>query len=313
MRIKPALGVDRTVSLNVHGSTQKLRICGRRADLPPVLVVQGGPGLPLLHEVPKFQRLLNLEERFLVGYWEQRACGDVPSSEANTVSWTQQTEDLRTVLTWFHNETKQRLVLLGISFGGTLSLQVAAREGDLIKSVIVVSPDANTRESDAAVDAFLRTEARNGVDRRIARRIDSLPPPPYFEPKVFQQRARVLCDLGTIEYGRTFGALARETLIALIRAYGVTGAIRALRNIDLKLRRILPEAASLNLFANPPRLKVPVHYLFGELDVVTPDDARERLPAAIAAPASTVVRVPRAGHMVHFDRPDVVRAIAESV
>jgi hypothetical protein len=96
MPIKTALGVDRTVNLNVHGSNQRLRICGARSELPPLLVVQGGPGLPLLHEVPKFQRLLNLEERFLVGYWEQRACGDVPSSEANTVSWLQQIEDLRT-------------------------------------------------------------------------------------------------------------------------------------------------------------------------------------------------------------------------
>jgi pimeloyl-ACP methyl ester carboxylesterase len=311
MPVKTPLGVNRTVSLNVHGSTQQLRICGARADLPPLLVVQGGPGLPLLHEVPKFQRLLHLEDRFLVGYWEQRACGDVPSTEAEHLSWPQQIEDLRTVLEWFHGETKQRLILLGISIGGTMALRAAADEGDRLKAVIAVSPDSSTDQSDAAVDAFLRAQVHDGADRRIAQRIEKLPRPPYFEPNVFQQRARVLADLGTIEYGRTFGALAREMLIALLRAYGVTGAFRALRNFDRILHRLLPEVASLNLFADPPRVTVPVHYVFGERDVVAPVGVSERLAAAIAAPASTVARVARAGHMAHFDRPDVVRAIAD--
>jgi len=75
---------------------------------------------------------------------------------------------------------------------------------------------------------------------------------------------------------------------------------------------MLPEVLPLDLFVNPPRITVPIHYVFGDLDAVTPSFAPERLPAAIAAPGS-VVRVPDAGHMVHFDRPDVVRSIAENI
>jgi pimeloyl-ACP methyl ester carboxylesterase len=214
------LGVDRTVKLNVNGSVQQMRICGARTGLPPLLIVQGGPGLPLLHEVPKFQRLLNLERDFLVGYWEQRGCGSAPRHEAMGVSWPQQIDDLRTVLAWFHGEMKQPV---------------------------------------------------------------------------------------------TFGALLREMLVGMIRAYGVGGAARALRNVNLMQSRLLPQIVSLDLFADPPRVTVPVHYVFGERDAVTAASAPDRLPAAIAAPASTVVRVPDAGHMVHFDRPDVVRSIAERI
>jgi pimeloyl-ACP methyl ester carboxylesterase len=36
----------------------------------------------------------------------------------------------------------------------------------------------------------------------------------------------------------------------------------------------------------------------------------KRLPAAIAAPASTVVLLSDAGHMAHFDQPEIVRTIA---
>ena len=313
MRYDTPLGIDRTIKLNVNGSAQHLRICGARAGLSPLLVVQGGPALPLLHEVPKFQRLLNLEQDFLVGYWEQRGCGNAPRHEATGVSWRQQIEDLRTVLTWFHGEMRQRVVVLGISIGGTMALRAVEHECDRVKAVVVVSPDSNTGESDAAVDAFLRNRARTAEDHRMARRIAKLPRPPYVKPAPFQHRARLLADLGAIEYGRTFGALLREMLVGMIRAYGIGGAVKSLRNMNLVQSRLLPQIVSLDLFANPPQVTVPVHYVFGDRDVVVAASVPDRLPAAIAAPAGTIVRVPDAGHMVHFDRPDVVRSILDRI
>lgn len=313
MRVTTSLAIDRTIKLDVNGSGQQLRLCAARPGLPPLLIVQGGPALPLLHEVRKFQRLLNLERRFTVGYWEQRGCGNVSRTEATGVSWTQQIEDLRTVLTWFCAETKERVILLGISIGGTMALNVAEHEGDRVKAVIAISPDSHTGESDAAADAFLRNQARGPADRRLVRRVMKLPPPPYLDAASFQKRTRLLADLGTIQSGKTFGALMKETLMDLIRAYGISGAVKSLRNVNLVQHRLLPQIVSLDLFANPPRVTVPVHYVFGDRDAVTPASAPDRLPAAIAAPASTVARVAGAGHMVHFDRPDIVRSIAESL
>ena len=52
-RIKTPLTIDQTVTLNVNNSTQQLRMCAARSGLPPLLVVQGGPALPLLHDVRK--------------------------------------------------------------------------------------------------------------------------------------------------------------------------------------------------------------------------------------------------------------------
>ena len=132
------------------------------------------------------------------------------------------------------------------------------------------------------------------------------------DPGPLQQRASLLADLGSIEHGKTFNALVREALFSMIRTYGPVGAVKALRNMNLVQRAMLPELVSLDLFASPPRLAVPVHYLFGEQDALTPANVVKDLPAAIAAPASTVLLVPHAGHMVHFDQPDIVRRVAVS-
>ena len=132
---------------------------------------------------------------------------------------------------------------------------------------------------------------------------------PYLDPGSFQARARLLADLGTIEHKKNFIALFRELLVDVTRTYGVAGGVRVLRNMNAVLLKLLPDVAALDLFAGPPRVTVPVHYVFGQQDVLTSASVLTELPPAIATPGSTIVRVPDAGHLVHFDRPDVVRSI----
>jgi pimeloyl-ACP methyl ester carboxylesterase len=201
--------------------------------------------------------------------------------------------------------------MLGISIGGTMALRAAEHEPSRVKAVVAISPDSHTAGSDAASYDFLQEQVRRGGSRRWRRRVAKLKPPPYLDPAAFQRRVRLLANLGTIEHGRTFGALLRETLVGMIAAYGIVGTVTALRNMNLVLRRLLPEIVSLDLFANPPRLTIPVHYVFGEQDTLSPPSIADRLPAATAAPGSTAVRVPDAGHMVHFDHPHIVRSIVE--
>ena len=301
--------IDRTVDLDINGSRQRIRLCAEREGRPPLLVVQGGPGLPLLNDVLKFQRLLDLERDFLVAYWEQRGCGEAPARDVESVSLQQQVADLRTVIRWLFEETKQRVTLLAISLGGTVALRAADKEPGRVKALVTVSPDSQTAVGDAAADVFIRTRGGQAARRGLRRTAAALPQPPYQDPATLQQRARVLADLGAIEHGRTFAALLREMLFSLLRTYGVAGAIRTLRNMNRIQRAMMPEVNSLDLFANPPRVAVPVHYVFGGNDALNPPAIVNRLPATIAAPETSVTIVPDAGHMVHFDHPDVVRSI----
>ena len=309
MTTRAPKAIDTTIPLDINGSRQRIRLCAARAGLPPVLIVQGGPALPLLHEVGKFQQRLNLEGDFLVAYWEQRGCGNASAEDARSATLARQVDDLRTVLTWLQSETQQRVLILGISIGGTIALQAVEHESDRVKAVVAISPDSQTSRSDDAAAAFLREQARRADHRRLRRRLVKLGEPPYLTPDAFQRRARLLADLGTIERRKTFGGLLRELLPALIRTYGVVGGVKALRNMTIVLRQLLPEIASLDLLAHPPRVTVPVHYVFGEQDALSPASVVNELPAAIAAPATTVLRLSDAGHFLHFDQPDIIRSI----
>ena len=266
--------------------------------------------MPLLHEVRKFQRYLGLESDLLVGYWEQRGCGVAPRQDAKSVSLQKQVDDLRGVLQWLKNLTRQTVILFGISLGGTIALQAAAHEPQNVKSVIAISPDANTASSDASVYLFLQAQSALAENRRLIGRVTKLGEPPYTDSAAFQLRARLLGDLGAIERGKKFSGLLKETLFSMIRTCGLVGTAQALRNMNLTQRELLPQLVQLDLFADPPRLAMPVHYIFGEQDPLVPLAIVNQLPAAIACAESTLVRVPNAGHMVHFDQPEIVRSVA---
>ena len=308
---KPALAIDETIALDINASQQRVRLCASRVGLPPLLIVQHGPGVPVLHEVAKFQRRLNFERDYLVAYWEQRGCGDASAEEARRVSLAQQVEDLRAVLRWLADRTQQRIMVFGISLGATISLLAAAPEGARVKAVIANSPDMRTRAADAAVDTFLREHVRRAGTRRLRQALTKLGPPPYLDSRPFQRRAVLLADFDSIERGRTFYALLREMLVAMVRTYGVLGTLRALRNMNIVQRKMLSDVATLDLLTQPLQLTVPVHFVFGEHDALTAAFTVSALPGAIGAPGTTAVRVPDAGHLVHFDRPDIVRSITE--
>ena len=312
MSMRHALAIDKTVALDVNGSTQRIRMCATRTGSPPLLIVQAGPGLPILNEVGKFQRRLRLEHQFLVAYWEQRGCGAASREDAVSVSLQQQVDDLRQVLRWLRGETKQTVIVLGISLGATIALRAVEREPDCVKAVVAVSVDVHTARSDAAAHGFLQEHGLHAGRRRLGRRVKALENPPYVDPAALQRRARLLADLGAIERRQTFSGLLREALFSMIRTYGVVGAIKTLRNINLVQRTMLPELAGLDLFTAPPRLAVPVHFVFGEQDALVSAAIVKDVTGVIAGPRCTVRLVSDAGHMVHFDQPEIVRSITVS-
>src|SRR3982750_3179231 len=199
MLTRVPLAIDETIALDINGSRQWVRLCASRAGLPPPVVVQHGPGVPILHEVAKFQQRLHLERDHLVIYWEQRGCGNASANDARRVSLAQQVEDLQSIVRWVADRTQQRVLLFGISMGATIALLAAAREGARVKAVVANSPDLQPPPADAAVHAFLQERVRRAGTRRLQRALTKLGPPPYLDPRSFQRRAVLLTDFDSVE------------------------------------------------------------------------------------------------------------------
>ena len=69
------MNTDTLEAVQLGGTTQWIRIRGADPSNPVLLLIQQGPGLPMINEVRRFERALGLEEDFTVVYWDQRGCG----------------------------------------------------------------------------------------------------------------------------------------------------------------------------------------------------------------------------------------------
>jgi pimeloyl-ACP methyl ester carboxylesterase len=104
--------IDRLESIRLGGTKQWIRIRGKDATSPVLLLIQLGPGLPMLNEAAD-DKLWQLENDFVVVYWDRRACGKsfrttIPPQSMSVEQLIADTSELIQALTqrfqrWFHH------------------------------------------------------------------------------------------------------------------------------------------------------------------------------------------------------------------
>ncbi len=153
--------------------------------LPPLLVLQAGPGLPLLQERRRYRRLLALEERFSVFYWDRSGAGlhDPPSNGLCMETHVGETLDL---LARLSKASHRKVTVMGISIGGTLALLARQRLPDVVERVIAVSADLDIPSADRHAYDRILAAAREPRWKSLARQAARLRPPPCTDPAQFR-------------------------------------------------------------------------------------------------------------------------------
>src|SRR5436190_23885092 len=68
--------ISRLEKIGLGGTEQWIRIQGKDASNPVLLLIQQGPGLPMVNEAADDHKLWHLEEEFVAVDSDQRACGN---------------------------------------------------------------------------------------------------------------------------------------------------------------------------------------------------------------------------------------------
>lgn len=67
--------IDSLEGIQLGGITQWIRVRGADVANPVLLLIQQGPGLPIINDASRLDHLLKLEDAFTVVYWDQRGTG----------------------------------------------------------------------------------------------------------------------------------------------------------------------------------------------------------------------------------------------
>jgi pimeloyl-ACP methyl ester carboxylesterase len=306
--------IDTLEPVHIGGTTQWIRTRGADASNPVLLLMQQGPGLPIINEARDWGRRLDLERDFTVVYWDQRGTGRSSSNRVE-ISADLMVDDTVALLELLHDRHGRRTIIAGFSFGATFAALAAARRPELVTALVATGMDIDMPQAERHTYDFVLDTARRRGDRRAIRQLEKIGPPPHLTVKQFSTRARWAANYGGVTAGTTFTGLLRTLLGSLLRSpdYSILDVVRTVRGIDAAQAALLPQLATTDLVRTVPRLDVPIVIAQGRLDRVAPADAAQRFHDALSAPAKRLVWFEESAHTPQYDEPAKFRDLLMTV
>jgi pimeloyl-ACP methyl ester carboxylesterase len=312
--------IDTLEGVQLGGITQWIRVRGADASNPVLLLMQLGPGLPIINDARRLEHLLGLEKAFTVIYWDQRGTGlSSPSLRKNSkrfeISVTRMVDDTVTLLELLRDRFGGKTLIAGFSFGATFAAYAAVQRPELVAALVAAGMDIDIPAAENNAYAFAVDAARQRGNRRAIRQLEAIGPPPHTTMKQFITRARWVANFGGVATNANFSSLLRALLLSLVRSpdYSAADIIRTLRGISASQAALLPQLATTDLVRTMPRLDVPLVMAQGRLDQVAPGAAAQRFHDSLTAPSKQLVWFESSAHTPHLEEPAKFRDLLMNV
>ncbi len=312
--------IDSLEGVQLGGITQWIRIRGADTSNPVLLLMQQGPGLPMISEAWRWERLLGLENAFTVVYWDQRGTGLSSPSLRNSsnrfeISVARIVDDTVALLELLRDRFGGKTFVAGFSFGATFAAYAAVRRPDLVAALVATGMDIDMPTAENNAYAFALDAARQRGNRRAIRQLEAIGAPPHTTVKQFTARARWVANFGGVATNANFNGVLRALLVSLIRSpdYSLADAIRTRRGISASQAALLPQLATTDLVRTMPGLDVPIVMAQGRLDQVAPSEAAQRFYDSLTAPSKQLVWFEMSAHSPHLEEPAKFRDLLMNV
>ena len=137
--------LDALEAIRLGDTTQWIRVRGSDPSNPVLLLIQQGPGLPMINEVRRFEHLLALEQDFTVVYWDQRGCGRSLRSRTGQerITLDLMVDDTVSLLERLRDRFGKTAHVAGFSIGATIGARATACRPDLVATLVAVSLDVD--------------------------------------------------------------------------------------------------------------------------------------------------------------------------
>ena len=294
-------GVAELRALDVNGDEQHLLIRGIDRNLPVLLFVHGGPGMPAMYLAHAFQR--ELEENFVVVHWDQRASGKSFRADANPdqLSTSLLLSDMDVVVDLLRDQFGLgRLWIVGHSHGSYLGVLYTRRHAEKVCAFIGIGQVSN----DSPSGPVLSLQRRFFEDRRQELGLDS-------DTEIDDSNLEyLLFKSGSELYGETsFMPLLLSGLMA--SEYNLLDSLNIAKGSSFSSRHMRYDMPR-DLLTNEWEFNVPVALIMGRHDMVTPTQLAKLYFDRIDAPLKAWYEFEEAAHFPHFEQPEkFTAALAE--
>jgi pimeloyl-ACP methyl ester carboxylesterase len=324
-RTPPILGPDGKPLPGSIASLEQVRLGGRdqwimirayHPDKPVMLYLSGGPGQS---DLP-FSRVMfdDLSREFVVVSWDQRGTGKSyetldPTSDLTLERAISDTLELTKYLS--QRFGKQKIYLLGESWGSTLGVLAVQRQPELYAAWIGSGQMVSQRETDRRLYRDVIALATRTGDTAKANKMRGYGEPPYAD--IPYANAFVMGNYEALEkpYTPPQAYLERGDG-AKLGPFGVFGSeynliekFNVLRGLIDMFSVMYPQLQRIDFRKDVTRLEVPVYILDGAAELTARRDLALEWFNALKAPKKQLFTLEHAGHSVVFEEFEAFKRI----
>ena len=292
-------------TLRLGGIDQTVLLRGHDVRKPVLLFLHGGPGSSLIPLAPLFSR--ELEQHFVVVHWDQRGAGKsysprVPRESMTTDRFIEDCAELAQHLR--QRFDGRRAIVVGHSWGTELGVLTVQRHPQLFQAYVAVAQVVDKQRAERISLEFALQGARQAGHVQAVQRLERLNPPAYdgsVEDLLFQRSC-------VMRYGGTLFDPAQDK--RFFRMYFESheyslGDLRRLKaGSAFTLGAMWSDRLQLNLIQTARHLEVPVLFIHGRCDRVTPTELAQEYFDVLQAPSKELVWFERSGHCPLFEEPE---------
>jgi proline iminopeptidase len=302
-------GVERLEKLRIGGIDQWASIRGTDKRNPVLLLIHGGPGYVSMPMSWWFTR--GWEEYFTVMQWDQRGAGKTyllndPAKIAPTLTPERMIADTEEIAAWARKEFgKDKIFVLGHSWGSYLGLELAKRHADWLHAYIGVGQLTNGPESERRGWSFALDAARKAGNQEAVQQLEALAP--YFSPNQSTPLTNLYVQRKWLDfYGGVMahrqGNSAESHLANLSPDYTGSEVAKIWQGNEFSERHLLLYVLNLDL-TGMRELECPLILFAGRYDVNINSQLAAEWFATVKAPAKQFVWFENSAHLPMTEEP----------
>jgi pimeloyl-ACP methyl ester carboxylesterase len=302
IRIPAPPGIEEGEYVRIGGIDQWIQIRGQDRRNPVLLCLHGGPGGTWL---PLTMVFLPWEKAFTVVQWDQRGAGRTLERSGDGIAATmtidRMTRDGIEVAEYLRRHLGQdRIVVLGHSFGSILGIRMVHERPDLFAAYVGTGQVSSMPRSQQWSYERLLSLARGADDKRAARTLEAIGPPPFDGMDKVEKFFGIMDDHGSDS--AQLPAIGRTMLNA--PNFSLWDTYQRIRGFT----RVPPwtlyrDMLATDLTTQYVEFQVPVYFLQGKDDDVTPAAFAQEYFEHIRAPHKEMALL-KGGHFAVWMHAD---------
>ncbi len=169
--------ISEKIRVTINGVEQGMFIKSKDIHNPVLLFVHGGPGMPEYWLTQRYPT--GLEDHFTVVWWEQRGAGlsynpDIPPETMTVEQFVSDTLEVTNYLR--QRFGKDKLYLMGHSWGSYIGIQAVAREPDLYHAYIGMGQVSYQIQSENLAYTYALEQYKKIGNINMVHRLEAAPP-----------------------------------------------------------------------------------------------------------------------------------------